>query len=459
MRLQLAVFFVTSSLFKLISAKDDGLARTPPMGWNSWNSFGCNINADMILGNAESLIDAGLDKLGYEYIVIDDCWHAPSRDPNPPYAPRADENRFRIGIKALADEIHEMGLKLGIYSSAGTMTCAKQFGSLGYEEIDAQTYKEWGVDYVKYDNCYNEGQAGYDLVSYNRYAKMSHALNATGRPMVYAMCNWGEDGTWNWAPTIAHTWRMSGDIMDSYDEYDDRCPCESAINCKLPGFHCSMMRILEYAAPLVQKAGPGQWNDLDMLEVGNGGMTTIEYQTHFSMWALIKSPLILGNRLWTMDAVTLAIISNKLIIAMNQDALGMPVNRVKKTLVKNRQGEVEGNVQIWSGPLVDGAVVGIVNTSPVAQTISYSIAQVYPAARGVSKKYKVLDAWGLKDSSLGIAVDNWGKWLDGDISESGLMAVDIPAHGTVVHKWLPLAPGLSGTAATENSQKVMKGEL
>jgi alpha-galactosidase len=257
---------------------------------------------------AQALVDTGLNKLGYECkltgqsmsngelcssriffidVIMDDCWHAAWRDPNPPHVPRADETRFPDGIKALAgellalhlrqttcripvfvDKVHDLGLKIGIYSSAGTMTCAKQFGSLGYEEVDAKTWEEWGIDYVstyrryhtpafaphqtttwsltleflpelthcskEYDNCFNEGQAGYDLISYNRYAKMSHALNATGRPMVYAMCNWGEDGTWNWAPvsyvyptlspsvgdssnepqTIAHTWRISGDIMD-----------------------------------------------------------------------------------------------------------------------------------------------------------------------------------------------------------------------------------------------------
>ncbi|KAG9020230.1 hypothetical protein FS842_007505 [Serendipita sp. 407] len=290
--------------------------------------------------------------------------------------------RYNITPRNLTvtDKIHAMGLKIGIYSSAGTMTCGRRFGSLGYEEIDAKTYKEWDIDYLKYDNCYNEGQAGYDLISYDRYAKMSHALSNTGRPIVYAMCNWGEDGTWNWAPTIAHSWRISGDITDVYDGFDDRCPCESAINCKLPGFHCSMMRILDFAAPLVQKAGPGHWNDLDMLEVGNGGMTTAEYQTHFAMWAVIKSPLILGNDPMNMDAVTKAIITNKWLIDINQDLQGEPVVRIRKTLVKNPHGETVGVAQIWAGGLVQGAVVAIVNSSPDKYTTNYTLQDVYPSA-------------------------------------------------------------------------------
>lgn len=417
-------------------AKDDGLARTPPMGWNSWNFFACDITQDTILKAAQALVDTGLKDLGYEYVIMDDCWHAPARSSRRPHPPVADPIRFPDGIKALADKIHALGLKIGIYSSAGTKTCAGQFGSLGYEEIDAKTYAEWGIDYLKYDNCYNEGQAGYDLVSYNRYAKMSRALSDTGRPILYSLCNWGEDHTWNWAPTIAHTWRMSGDIMDSYDAYDDRCPCESMIDCKLPGFHCSMTRILEYAAPLVQKAGAGQWNDLDMLEVGNGGMTTDEYKTHFAMWAVIKSPLILGNDLTKMDEVTKAIITNKWLIKINQDRVALPVNRVRKSIIKNPHGEVTGNVQVWSGPLKDGAVVAIVNTTPEKYMMRYQLVDVYPQAKKTtSNRYSVLDAWALTNPSLGIVEGNWGRSLGESFDVTTLIPLEIPAHGVSVHLW------------------------
>ncbi|KAG8828891.1 hypothetical protein FRC18_009722 [Serendipita sp. 400] len=367
---------------------------------------------------------------------MDDCWHAPERSPHPPHPPVADPERFPDGIKALSEKIHAMGLKIGIYSSAGTMTCARRFGSLGYEEIDAQTYKDWDIDYLKYDNCYNEGQAGYDLISYNRYAKMSRALSDTGRPIVYAMCNWGEDGTWNWAPTIAHSWRMSGDIIDVYDGFDDRCPCESALNCKLPGWHCSMMRILDFAAPLIQKAGPGHWNDLDMLEVGNGGMTPTEYQTHFAMWAVIKSPLILGNDLMNMDAVTKAIITNKWLIDINQDPKGEPVARTRKTLIKNPHGETVGVAQIWAGGLVQGAVVAIVNSSPDKYTTKYALQDVYPWAKKLSgAKYEVVDLWALTDPSKGIVEGNWGHSLGKGLSSASYLPVEVPGHGTTVHRW------------------------
>ncbi|KAG8769257.1 hypothetical protein FRC16_006755, partial [Serendipita sp. 398] len=415
-------------------AKDDGLAKTPPMGWNRqvfWNYWGCNISQDTILKSAQALIDSGLDKLGYKYVIMDDCWHASERSPHKPHPPVADPERFPDGIKALSDKIHAMGLKIGIYSSAGTMTCGRRFGSLGYEEIDAKTYKEWDIDYLKYDNCYNEGQAGYDLISYDRYAKMSRALSDTGRPIVYAMCNWGEDGTWNWAPTIAHSWRISGDITDVYDGFDDRCPCESAINCKLPGFHCSMMRILDFAAPLVQKAGPGHWNDLDMLEVGNGGMTTAEYQTHFAMWAVIKSPLILGNDPMNMDAVTKAIITNKWLIDINQDLQGEPVVRIRKTLVKNPHGETVGVAQIWAGGLVQGAVVAIVNSSPDKYTTNYTLQDVYPSAKKLSRaKYEVIDLWALTDPSKGVVEGNWGRSLGKALSSASYLSVEVPGHGT-----------------------------
>ena len=191
--------------------------------------------------------------------------------------------KFPSGIPSLASQIHSMGLGFGMYSSAGKYTCAQYAGSLGMEKQDAQTFAYWGVDYLKYDNCYNEGQEGTALISYNRYKAMSDALNATGRPILYSMCQWGQDNPWDWAQTIANSWRMSGDIYDSFDRPDARCPC-TTYECSLQGFHCSVMNILNKAAPILNKGQPGAWNDLDALEVGNSGMTDDEYKTHFSMW-------------------------------------------------------------------------------------------------------------------------------------------------------------------------------
>ncbi|KAG8991505.1 hypothetical protein FRB90_001318, partial [Tulasnella sp. 427] len=282
-------------------------------------------------------------------IIIDDCWHAPSRD-NATGAPLADPVKFPSGIKHLSDAIQSLGLKFGIYSDAGTNTCGGRFGSLGYEGIDAKTYAEWGVDYLKYDNCFNAGQSGSQELSYARYASMAEALQSTNRSIHYAICNWGEDQPWEWAHDIANTWRISGDIYDSFTGLHRYCPCTDLKNCTNFGHHCSVTRILDWAAPLADYAGPYKgWNDLDMLEVGNGNMTYDEYVSHFSLWALLKSPLILGNDLTQMSLDTFSIITNKEIIAVNQDALGVPAKRV----ITLENGGHERTIQVWLGPLVE----------------------------------------------------------------------------------------------------------
>ncbi|KAH7107367.1 alpha-galactosidase [Auriculariales sp. MPI-PUGE-AT-0066] len=361
----------------LAHSDTNNLSKTPALGWNSWNYFGCDITQDTFLDAARVLVDSGLNKFGYEYVMIDDCWHADSRDPDTG-APRAHPDKFSKGIKYIADEVHKLGLKLGIYSSAGTLTCARKFGSLGYEEIDAKTYAEWDVDYLKYDNCYNEGQAGSPETSFKRYEKMSKALRATDRPIVYALCNWGEDGPWNWAP--------------SFDSINDYCPCDTMIDCKLPGYHCSVAKIIEFAAPLGQKAGPGHWNDLDMLEVGNGDQTYDEYATHFSLWALVKSPLILGHDLTVMTDETLEIITNKAIIAINQDEMGRPARR--------------GSLQLWAGPLASGdTVLALVNLSPENLTASLTLADAFDTRSAKAGTYEYYDLWQTSDDSE----RSWGQ--------------------------------------------------
>ncbi|KAI0662631.1 alpha-galactosidase [Cubamyces menziesii] len=424
---------MTFSLLALVAvvpavlAYDNGLARTPQMGWNTWNHFGCGISEDTILSAAKALISNNLTSYGYEYVIVDDCWQAPARDPSTG-APVPDPEKFPNGIKDVADQVHNLGLKFGIYSSAGTYTCGGRFGSLDHEEIDAQTYASWGVDYLKYDNCYNEGRAGTPMISYERYANMSRALNATGRPILYSMCNWGEDGPWNFAVDIANSWRISGDIHDDFDRYDDRCPCTSILDCKLPGFHCAMSRIIDFAAPVGQKAGPGKWNDLDMLEVGNGGMNFDEYVTHFSMWALVKSPLILGNDITNMSNDTLAIITNDALIAVNQDPNGSPANRIwKRTLPEG------GDLQLWQGSLVNNQFVfALMNTSPNPQTVNVSFTDVFvdQGASYQSATFTLYDLW-QKDPSSGA----WGLNL-GEFS-SGVPNVQIGTHQTKVWKAVP----------------------
>ena len=341
---------------------DNGLALTPQMGWNTWNKYGCTINEELILSQAKALASSGLSKLGYEYVLIDDCWMKTKREKNGRL--EADPVKFPKGMKHLTDEIHKLGLKAGIYNSAGTMTCAGFPGSLDHEEIDAKTWAEWGFDYLKYDNCYSQGRFGTPKLSFDRYNAMSTALLAAKRPILYSMCNWGEDQPWAFASTIANSWRISGDIIDNFDRDDDRCPC-TTYDCKLAGFHCSVLNIVEKAAPVLQKNRKGGWADLDMLEVGNGGMTFNEYVSHFSLWAFLRSPLILGNDLTNISPETMSIIANKHIIAINQDPLGEQAVRVWKN----------GDLQLWSTRLVNNAfAILVLNGGNEFQTLNVSFA-------------------------------------------------------------------------------------
>ncbi|KZS88651.1 alpha-galactosidase [Sistotremastrum niveocremeum HHB9708] len=418
----------TFAIIHLGSASENGLARTPQMGWNTWAKFGCGISEETVLSMAKAIVETGLDKFGYQYVVIDDCWHAPSRNQSTG-APLADPTLFPNGIKKLAGDIHGLGLQLGLYSSAGSMTCARRFGSLGYEEIDAETYVSWDIDYLKYDNCYNEGQSGTPLISYNRYKKMFKALNATGRPILYSMCNWGEDQPWNWASTIANSWRISGDLTDNFGRYDDRCPCTSMLDCKLPGFYCSVARIIDFAAPLGSKAGTGGWNDLDILEV----------ITHFSMWSILKSPLLLGNDLTSMSQDTWDIITNDAIIALNQDPVNSAANRVF-----NRSIEGGGSLSLWVGNLVNGTtVVAIINTSSKHQRLHLSFDEIFIdwlPARTFS--YRVFDLW-QKTIKAGETLD-FSQWtnstiwgVDLGIRTASLSGIDVGVHATRLFKFVP----------------------
>lgn len=254
----------------------------------------------------------------------------------------------------------------------------------------------------RYDNCYNAGQSGTPKLTHDRYLAMSFALNQTGRPIFYSMCNWGEDSPWQWAQTMANSWRMSGDIYDSFDRPDERCPCITAYDCRLAGFHCSMMNILNKVAPIVDRGRPGGWNDLDALEVGNGGMTDDEYKLHFSMWAMVKSPLIMGNDITKMTPSTLSILSNPAIIAINQDPLGMSAVRVWQynSSVDNYG---QGTYELWVARLNGGDyAVAMINAgnetlsmNATLQDIFYdksSTGAKYPAAE-VSESWDVYDCW------------------------------------------------------------------
>ncbi|CAK9135882.1 unnamed protein product [Ilex paraguariensis] len=295
---------------------NNGLAQTPQMGWNSWNFFACDISETVIKETADALVSTGLADLGYIYVNIDDCWSDMKRNPEGKLVPH--QTYFPSGIKALADHVHGKSLKLGIYSDAGAFTCQVRPGSLHYEDDDAQLFASWGVDYLKYDNCYNLG-----IKPQERYPPMRNALNATGRKIFYSICEWGVDDPALWAGKIGNSWRTTDDINDTW---------------------ASMTTIADLNDKWAAYAGPGGWNDPDMLEVGNGGMTYQEYRAHFSIWALMKAPLLIGCDVRNMSAETLEIISNKEVIAINQDPLGVQGRKVYVS------GE-DGCLQIWAGPL------------------------------------------------------------------------------------------------------------
>jgi alpha-galactosidase len=312
------------------SAVETNLALTPPMGWNSWNKFGCNVGEDMIKQMADAMVKSGMKDAGYQYIVIDDCWQV-SRDKEGNIVP--DPNHFPSGIKALADYVHAAGLKFGIYSDAGSKTCAGRPGGLGHEYQDARQYTAWGVDYLKYDWCNTTTQ---DAKA--SYANIRHALDASGRPIVLSICEWGTAKPWLWGKEVGgNLWRTTGDIQDRWEgskKWPDGSCCSNG-----------MVSILDQEDGLESFAGPGHWNDPDMLEVGNGGMTTIEYRSHFSFWTMLAAPLIAGNDLRDMKPEIHDILTNKEVIAIDQDPLGRQGRRVSK----------HGNLEVWARPLHDGS--------------------------------------------------------------------------------------------------------
>ncbi|KAG5558117.1 hypothetical protein RHGRI_008137 [Rhododendron griersonianum] len=324
-----------NSMYGLLQL-NNGLARTPPMGWNSWNFFACDISETVIKETADALVATGLADLGYVYLNIDDCWSASERNSQDELVP--NPKTFPSGIKALADYVHEKGLKLGIYSDAGRFTCQVLPGSIYHENDDAKLFASWGVDFLKYDNCYNLG-----INPKERYPPMRDALNATGRTIFYSICEWGVDDPALWAGELGNSWRTTDDINDSW---------------------ASMTMIADLNDKWAAYAGPGGWNDPDMLEVGNGGMTYQEYRAHFSIWALMKAPLLIGCDVRSMTAETLEIVTNKEVIAVNQDPLG----------VQGRKVYVSGTddcLQVWAGPLTGHRIAVVLwNRCSKAATIT-----------------------------------------------------------------------------------------
>jgi alpha-galactosidase len=298
---QFACLILLVTSMTAFAQKFEGLAPTPPMGWNSWNMFAGNINEQLIKGVAETLLSNGMQKAGYIYIVIDDCWEAMARDTMGNLV--ADPAKFPGGMKALGDFLHAKGFKFGIHNCAGTQTCAGFPGGRGHEFQDARTYASWGVDYLKYDWC-NHGTANAE----ETYKTMRDALHAAGRPVVFSLCEWGNNQPWLWATKVGHLWRTTGDIRDCYD-------CQGV-------YDMGWKVILDKQVGLEKYAGPDHWNDPDMLEVGNKGLSLGESRAHFSLWCILAAPLMAGNDVRNMSKEVHDILTNSEVIAIDQDPLG-----------------------------------------------------------------------------------------------------------------------------------------
>lgn len=300
------------------------------MGWNSWNLFACNIDEDLIESIAEAMVDSGMTALGYQHVNLDDCWQV-DRAEDGTIVP--DPLTFPSGIPALADYVHALGLQLGLYTCAGSLTCEERPGSYGFEETDMQTYADWNVDYVKVDWCFTDG-----MIAKERYQTFREAIDKTGHRIMLSICNWGFQDTWVWAPSIGELWRTSGDIKDN-----------------LLGMYYNLLSV-EPTAPF---ARVGHWNDPDMLEVGNGGMTHAQYQAHFGLWCILSAPLIAGNDLRDMDEETRSILLNQEAIAVDQDPNGL-------------QGVLlhqDGSVRVYGRPLsLDGARAVVLFNSDLNET-------------------------------------------------------------------------------------------
>jgi len=345
------------------------LAATPPMGWNSWNKFGCNVREDLIRQTADAMVASGMKDAGYQYIVIDDCWQV-GRDSNGNIVP--DPQRFSSGMKALADYVHAKGLKFGLYSDAGTKTCEGRPASRGYEFQDARQYAAWGVDYLKFDWCNTSTQD-----ARSSYELMRAALDASGRPIVFSICEWGTSKPWLWAGKVGNLWRTTGDIKDRWEGKQEWKPGDCC--------NYGVLAILDQQVGLESVAGPGHWNDPDMLEVGNGGMTTTEYRAHFSLWAILSAPLIAGNDLRDMKPEIREILTHKEVIAVDQDAAGEQGRRVHK----------DRDLEVWSKRMQDGSrAVILLNRGTADAEITARWEDLgYPAHLTA----KVRDLWQEKD--------------------------------------------------------------
>jgi alpha-galactosidase len=378
-----------------VAQKFDGLATTPPMGWNSWNHYACNINEKLIRGTADAVSANGMREAGYSYINIDDCWQG-DRDKDGWI--QSDRQRFPGGIKALADYVHSKGLKIGIYSDAGLKTCGGKPGSQGYEYQDALQYARWGIDYVKYDWC-NTGVGAFQRNPREAYSTMRDAIHAAGRPMVLSICEWGDGKPWEWAKDVGHLWRTTGDIINCWD-----CVVHHGT-----WISSGILPILDKQTALRAASGPDHWNDPDMMEVGN--LPTIsENRAHFTMWAMLAAPLIVGTDIINLKPEIRDILTNKDVIAVNQDITGIQgIPWIKGT-----------NVEIWAKPLTDkGWAIAVLNRADTAQDVNidwnqFELKDDLAGRQGLFEqtRYAIRDLWTGKnagDTSAPLSIKIGGR--------------------------------------------------
>lgn len=380
----------TTPEVKAAHSSTDSLAMTPPMGWNSWNAFGANVNEQVIRETADAMANSGLKEAGFQYIVIDDIWQG-GRDSSTGLL-YADPVKFPSGIKALADYVHSKGLKFGIYSDAGTQTCGDKPGSFGYEEKDAKLFAEWEVDFLKYDYCYCPDYASLNTdykMARERYKKMGDALKSTGRPILFSICEWGPRSPWLWGKEVGgQMWRTSYDVHDIWDSPNNEM---SPIG---------IVASIDVMANLARFSGPGGWNDPDMLVVGlknsgyikGGGCNDIEYRSQMSMWCMFSAPLMVGGDIRNMNEATKTILLNKDIIDIDQDALGRQAIRMMR----------KDGLEVWKKPLTnDRFAIALFNRNSESRSLTAAFKNIEMDS---TAKYDVYDVW--KHASAGKGVQS-----------------------------------------------------
>ena len=399
----------------LYAQKFEGLAKTPPMGWNSWNTFATNISDKLVMGIADVMVNSGMKDAGYTYLVLDDGWMAMERDPETGNLV-PDPAKFPNGLEPVIEYVHSKGLKFGLYNCAGTKTCAGYPGTRGYEYQDARWYAKMKIDFLKFDWCYAEG-----INAIEAYTTMSKAIKKAGRPILFSLCEWGSNEPWKWAAPVGQMWRVTGDIGNCFNGLQDHGNWSSLC----------VTTIVDLRKNIRQYAGPDHWNDFDMLEVGNG-MAVNEDRAHFSLWCMLAAPLMAGNDLRSMTPETVSILTNKETIAIGQDSRG----------VQGYLYQQIDSVDTWIKPLADNELaICFLNRSQKPVSFTYDWKQ-HPVSDTVSKTnidfnqtvYSISDIW--KNTKMMPVKNKKSKKTD-QLNTAALFNAEIPAHDVILLRLKP----------------------